>query len=398
MISGVSLFKFTASNYVGKNNISFKGDENKTFENVEYRVSLPNDWIVPFDVDLKQDKEFNPKDFLEETSKTNVQKQYFKYVNGVYDASEILNNKLAPFLISQLDNLSYHQKEKFIQEYCLQTGFPDLKLVRQFAEHDIFKVAHKLGKNMGFKPVFIGYDKNCSMGRGFAFPGSDCDALFIIIDDSKSSTEYCAQKARWQLKDEINQNLVSTPANSLPEVLSISYIEKGLKLAKDAYYKAGFSVYDLEGFENNLDNSSNDFVAAADFNIRLAELLPEDIATREQYYKTAMFVELYREGAVIESQIPFDLAKEIKNSPLYKYSNIIRQQGLQNSLKKKYVDRKYAIVNFDKMTVEEKFNLIRDIMRNSYGLGDIKNPNLFSNAQSMGNILEMYDLILHKTK
>ncbi len=203
-------------------------------------------------------------------------------------------------------------------------------------ENEALRAIHTLADKNNFDIMFIGYDKNCSVGRSTALPGRDCDALFVIIDTSKHEEPWFAVQMRWQFKDLVNQRILNTPANSLPEVLSTDFIEEGLELADFAFKDANFNAMDLERFKENLFDDSKDFVKAGEFNIRLAERLPLDACTRDKFYKTAMFVELIRSGKIIENNFNEAFLNRIKKSPLYEYSNIIHQEGFSELPKAKH--------------------------------------------------------------
>ena len=62
----------------------------------------------------------------------------------------------------------------------------------------------------------------------------------MIIDTSKHEEPWFAVQMRWQFKDLVNQRILNTPANSLPEVLSTDFIEEGLELADFAFKEAEY--------------------------------------------------------------------------------------------------------------------------------------------------------------
>ena len=326
----------------------------------------------------------------------NPEKEYFNPDRGPYIAPNIE----AIRKLSILDNLSLRQKKEFVDLFCKETGFPDLDKVKQKAESEIEKSIHFLAQKEDFDVKFIGYDKNSSIGRGVAIPGSDCDALFMIIDPKWHEEPWYPGAIRWQFKDFVNQRVLSTHASGLPEVLSVSYIEEGLKLADEAFQKAEFSSEDLERFEKNLTDDTNDFVKSAEFNIRLASFIPKDDDKRTQYYKSAMLVELIRDGIVNENNFSPDFMRKIKKSPLFRFSNLMKQRGLNNKLKEKHLKRLQLIKDFKSMSLDEQFSIVRDIIYFSFMQKNYEHKEYFENIDSnnqneMGNITEMYSLILN---
>ncbi len=329
-----------------------------------------------------------------------------KQVSGLVK-DEILPNKEVGQMLSDLDDCNKKEKEEMVKSFENLTGFFDFKKIKEKADKEIVSSVYKLldmHDPLNHDDLkFIGYDRNCSLGRSLAMPGSDADALYIIVDDSKSDNKWITAQMRWELKDIVNQRILSTPANHLPEVLSVKFLEKGLKLADEAYSKADFSSEDLSQFEQNLHNSSKDFVKCGDFNIRLAELLPDDTQTRDEFYKTAMLVELIRNGEILINNLPKEFIKKVKASPLYKYSNLVRQEGLKDSEKYKYQTRKKLQKDYQKGNIDTKFAIIKELIKENYNSGSDKNNSMFSNTQengldAMGNINEMWDRIMYQVK
>ena len=227
---------------------------------------------------------FSPKDFLEDIKYDNSEAFLRNTETG---KEELQPNAPAIKKLKALDNLTLLEKKAFVNEFCAMTGFPNFKKVKENMESEFKGALLSLGENEGFKTLFIGYDKNCSLGRGQAFPGSDADALFAIIDDRHQPYSWYAGKIRWDVKDIINQRILCTHAGGLPEVLSINFINQGLDMADCAFKKADFSEEDLKRFGTNLKNDSNNFVSAAEFNIRMAKQLPKRGDVRDTFYKTA---------------------------------------------------------------------------------------------------------------
>lgn len=349
-------------------------------------------------------KDFDSKVFLQSSKSENAQKKYYfsnKTNNGTEYYEKILPNKEAIEKLKALDGLTVPQQKEFIKEFCSMTGFPDFEAITQNIEKEIYSSIYGLAKQDNFDVAFIGYDSNCSVGRKLSIPGSDCDGLFMIINPRAHKESWYPGKIRWDFKDHVNQRILSTPANHLPEVLSTDFIEQGLQIAQDAFNKCDFSQDNLERFEKLLNDNTNDFVKSAEFNIRMAQKVPDGISNRDLYYKTAMLAEIIRDGIVCENNFDEELYNKILNSPLYKYSNLMKQRGLKHSLKSKYIARKTLRDDFYQMHGEQQFKLIKDILHYSFGkVQDNENKKYFYNLKSdnndeMGNIEKMYDLIMN---
>ena len=346
-------------------------------------------------------EEYCAEDFFNKLKYENAQCKYIKQNITDYKISgEVIDeNKEAQQFVRQLEKLTPSQQEETVKLYSKQTGFPNLQKVRTNMEKEVVRALHELAEKENFQVKFIGYDKNCSLGRTLALPGSDIDALFMIID-YKDKPDWFSGAMRWKFKDFVNQRLVNTPAGHLPEVLSMSFLNDGLKLASNAFEANNFSQKELEKFRENLTDSSNDFVKSAEFNIRLAKKLPDDTLTRDKFYKTAMLVELIRDGIILENNFSDDFINKVKDSPLYKYSNIMKMQGLSNKFKQKHLDRLQLTRDFNELDEQEQFEIVKSLIYASLNIFDTKYQNLFSNNNSkgqdeMGNIVDMYDMLMH---
>ena len=346
-------------------------------------------------------EEYCAEDFFNKLKYENAQCKYItKNITDYKISQEVIDeNKEAQQLARQLEKLTLPQQKETVRMYSQQTGFPNLQKVRTNMEKEVVRALHNLAEKENFQIKFIGYDKNCSLGRTLALPGSDIDALYMIID-YKNKPDWFSGAMRWKFKDLVNQRLVNTPAGHLPEILSMSFLNDGLKLASNAFEANNFSQTELEKFRKNLTDSSNNFVKSAEFNIRLAKKLPDDTLTRDKFYKTAMLVELIREGIILENNFSDDFINKVKDSPLYKYSNIMKMQGLSDKPKRKHIDRLNLTKNFNELDKHEQFEIVKSLIYASLNIFDTKYQNLFNNNNSqgqdeMGNILDMYDMLMH---
>ncbi len=369
-----------------RNNILLK--ENRSGEFIEVKPCEPQ-------------KKYCAEDFFNKLKYENAQCKYIRKNITDYKISQetIDENKEAQQFARQLEKLTVTQQKETVKLYSKQTGFPNLQKVRTNMEQEVVSAIHELAKKENFQVKFIGYDKNCSLGRTLALPGSDIDALYMIID-YKDKPDWFTGAMRWKFKDFVNQRLVNTPAGHLPEVLSMSFIDDGLKLASNAFEENNFSQTELKKFRENLTDSSNDFVKSAEFNIRLAKKLPDDTLTRDKFYKTAMLVELIREGIILENNFSEDFIKKVKDSPLYKYSNIMKMKGFSDKPKRKHLDRLKLTKDFNELDEAEQFEIVKSLIYASLNIFDTKYQNLFNNNNSqgqdeMGNILDMYNMLMH---
>ncbi len=323
-----------------------------------------------------------------------------KYENAEIEQESRFVPNPAAHKLRALDNLSYFEKREFVDDFCKMTGFPDFAKVAARMDKEITGAIYKLSGQEGFDVLFIGRDRNSSLGRQMAFPGSDPDALFYIINPQGEKPWWFAGDIRWKLKDNINQRVLSTHAGSLPEVLTLDYIKEGLELVDETFKKLDFSGADLERFKENLFDNSNDFIKSAEFNIRIANaILPAQ--EKEKAYKTGMFVELIKDGKILANNFDEETLSRIENSVLYKYSNIIKQGGLQNNVKNKLTERVPLAQDFNGYSDDEKFSIVKDIIRKSFLLEpeNTANEKYFSSGNGsggdqMGNNWELWGALM----
>lgn len=75
-------------------------------------------------------------------------------------------------------------------------------------------------------------------------------------------------------------------------------------------------------------------------------------------------------------------------------------QGLSDKPKRKYTDRLKLTQNFNELDEQEQFEIVKSLIYASLNIFDTKYQNLFNNNNSqgqdeMGNILDMYDMLMH---
>lgn len=301
--------------------------------------------------------------------------------------SKCVENPEASACLSKLDNLTPLEKKAFVKEYCDMTGFPNLEKVSTNIDKEILNTIDKISEETGQKPLFVGYDINNSVGRHRALPGSDCDGLMIVYN-----TDYPGPIWDVTLKfgDTINQRMVNITGTHYPDVLGIEFLKQSISKADNIFSKIA-TPEKVEQYEKNLTYDGKSYVQAAQFNIDIARHL--DKKDRDEVCWAGFFVEMLRAGKVLLNNISPSDIDFIKRSALYKYSNTARQEGLKNILKPKLENRTILSRRFPDISDEEKFEVCRDLLRNSLG---VKSENTTEGAFEefdMGDILEMYKKI-----
>lgn len=306
------------------------------------------------------------------------------WVSKSGEPSQCIANPKSEECLKMLDNLTPIEKKAFVQEYCSITGFPDLDMLSSKIDKDILSVIDKMAVQTGCKPLFVGYDINSSVGRRRALPGSDCDGLFVLYDSD-------FQGPMWDhillFGDLINQRLLNISGSHYPDMLGINFIKHNISKVEDIFSKIATPDRIAE-YENNLSYDGKSYVKAAQFNIDIAQNLTKD--EKDAVCWAGFFVEELRSGKVILNNLSDADLNFIKNSALYKYSNMTRQEGLKSKLKPKLDNRVELSRCFMQMNDEEKFEVCRDLLKNSLGL---KSESLAKDSFEkfdMGDIIEMY--------
>ncbi len=301
--------------------------------------------------------------------------------------SKCVENPEASACLSKLDNLTPLEKKAFVKEYCDMTGFPDLEKVSTNIDKEILNTLDKITEATGQKPLFVGYDINNSVGHRMALPGSDCDGLMIVYN-----TDYPGPI--WPLTldfgDIINQRMVNITGTHYPDVLGIEFLKQSISKADNIFSKIA-TPEKVAQYEKNLTYDGKSYVQAAQFNIDIAQHLDKN--DRDAVCWAGFLAEMLRAGKVLLNNISPSDMDFIKRSALYKYSNTMRQEGLKNMLKPKLENRAVLSRRFQDMSDEEKFEVCRDLLRNSLG---VKTENTADGAFEefdMGDILEMYKKI-----
>lgn len=281
-----------------------------------------------------------------------------------------------------------------------------MKKVAEHINQEINTGMDKMEKEFNNKILFAGYNSICSLGREMALPGSDADGMFIIVDDLKG---YDNQALRVVVPYHANKRILGASSSFLPEVFSLEQIKDMLKVADESFKSLAKELKpsDYERFEDNITQyRGTDYVKAAEFNVRLAEHTP-DMKDKADLCLLGMFVELVRSGKILRNNFDDETLKLIKKSPLYKYSNINRQEALKDRVKDKIRARRDIEKEWRWKFTDERFDFIRSLLYASYGFHDVnkKHKKYFMNdgngfdvQTEMGNLLRMYQVLRGEAK
>lgn len=322
------------------------------------------------------------KEYFEKSAK--IPSMVWGFKDGRLD---VINNPCLKDIFSQLDNLTTKGQKAFVREYCEMTGFPDIKKVSQNIEDEIIAKINQMSKKGKNKVLFAGYDANCSVGRRMALPGSDCDGLFVVMENRCNENVNCMV-----LGDSINQRLVETTGKHYPEVWSFEDMKEAINQVEDIFSRhLKMFPQKLEQYKSLLTYDGKDFIRAAQFNVDVADLI-ENKFQKDMACRAAFFVEYLRAGKILLNNMDSDKIRFIKNSALYRFSNVTRQEAFQKEVKPKLQNRIRLAHDFSDMSGREQFEMCRNIMKSSCGVMLEETKDFFKNFD-MGNINALYKKI-----
>jgi len=343
---------------------------------------------------------------------------------------------------SFLDKLtSNSDKNIFISEFCNFTGFPNLKLISEKMIQEFKKTLAYIdsSSNGYYKVIDSGFDPTCSLGQKKAFPGSDLDKGYVIL----KGDEYDSSKVSYfsgRLWNCLDQRLVSlNHPDTFPEIYTEGQVIDKLKTL-DAYSQklidkrvpaiARTVIYGVLGrlfnpfpyndiyipnpveqrimnavveactFPSPETNKETDPKLAAKFNICLAKILPQNL--RELAKNFAFFIEIvkanYRRNPEGKNT---ELFNKILSSDFATYSNVTQVEAWQQKLDSGYMktklrNRMQLEKDFNKMTTEDKYDLIKDVIKSSSNdQSDSRFSHLFKNDD---DISQRYQGLLAELK
>ena len=307
---------------------------------------------------------------------------------------------------------SYIDKSEFISRYCEFTGFPSLRRVSEKINDTFDECVSRIAKELNsstysgspYSVVDKGYDPTCSVGLKKAFPGSDLDKGYIILEGGHSykTDEEVVNDFRGALWEELDQRIVSlNHPDTFPSVYTKGQVREKLyeldtitnNLLEEVPHNstlgmasgvigqllfgplaaamiAGKLAVDMFKYQRlksaNITNPST----AAEFNIQLAKHIKSS-QKREDAKNFAFFIETVdanlSDNSWGKSDYIFDV---IRNSPFVKNSNVTqigswKSKISEGYLKRKLKNRERLSGEFNSMDTERKYELIKDIIKYS---------------------------------
>ena len=327
--------------------------------------------------------------------------KYAPYYEALDDKKFYQNKLIRKENFSFLDNVTEKIKQEFVEYFKKETSFPDLKKVSENIENEFVKQvknsAEMVSPNINI--VSAGYDPTCSVGLKKAFPGSDLDKAYVVLQNNSCMNSFeVINKFKSNLWFNTDQRILSlNNEDTFPEVLTMDGITYTLKKLDKVFKTMVFSQDSKDNFKY-LRMNELDPVKGGLFNTLLAKKLPFEDISKEYAKNFAYFIESVRDGKNLIKNTKYccELESAIANSPFAQYSNVTQMGAhdklLSTGLKKikTKMQRRTELLNeFDKFHVDEKYDLIKEIIKSVSKDND--NPKFNKYFQNDDDIKERYD-------
>lgn len=263
------------------------------------------------------------------------------YLDSSDDDVSPKNKEIRDENLKFLDKLETEEdKKNFIEHYKQVTGFPNLKQVSEKIEKEFILGIKKSSIGItGAECIGAGYDGTCSVGKKRAFPGSDLDKSFIILqgtgdlkEDAKIVSAFTSN-----LWNNIDQRLLSFNHDiSFPSICTTAQI-------LDKMNKINSQIEHLSLDEKHLkyliDNEYENLEKAAEYNIKISRYFLKEIdypdfqINKEDVKNTAYLIESIRDGKyLIDSPAMITLKEALSKSNFYKYSNVAQMTAMRKAV------------------------------------------------------------------
>ncbi len=240
-------------------------------------------------------------------------------------------NRIREENLSFLDRLNYSSdKREFVRFYEDFTGFPNLKVVSRNIRNTFLGAVEQAQRDLYFdryNVVLAGYDGLCSVGRGKAFPGSDLDKAYVILQGTgyPQGDIEAVDKFKGKLWEYTDQRLLSYNHDeaAFPQVYTKEQIETlvkavdekdipNRKLQADYQFVSDVDFSQQKILRDELGRDAakymDDYVAANPFWVEYCQKFPKagnDIVrvtnpSRENIKNVGFVLEAIREGSVLK--------------------------------------------------------------------------------------------------
>ena len=324
------------------------------------------------------------------------------YYEALDDKIYPQNKEIRKANFAFLDNVPEDCKKGFIDTFKEFTGFPNLQKVSKKIQEEFVNQVHDAARKVSpeVKVVAAGFDPTSSVGVERPFPGSDLDKAFVILQNRSNKSENdVINEFKGHLWFNTDQRILSlNNENTFPEVFTTFLMD--------------YNLHHLETVANKHLNLSpeqkikmliarsreRDPLKAGEFNIEISKHLPYNGISKEMGKNFAYFIESVRDGKILtQDESLFQPLKE--KMAKYTFCNLsnVAQIGAKYTmpLKTKLVNREHLADDFGKMSINDQFELIKEIIKSVSN--DHKNPNFdkyFSNDYDIGESYNRLNRIL----
>lgn len=321
-----------------------------------------------------------------------------KYLDVHSDKTSPYNKIIREQNYSFLDKLvSVFDKSQFISKFCEFTKFPNLAQISQNIDATFQNCLRNVSGylNAGcysgnpYTVIDSGYDTTCSLGLRKAFPGSDLDKGYIIIEGNHPyySDEQITNEFKGGLWYNLDQRIVSlNHPETYPDVYTKSQVMARLSKMDLTTYKLfirklfgfwNFLGLAIGGIQSSMDKKYPDASSNPETDPYKAAVLNRDIAAalspaeREDAKNFAFFIETVLSNL---RKNPYEKTDElfakIQASVFARKSNVTQNSAWQNRinngyLKSKLRRREQLERDFSLMDINEKYALVKDIIKSS---------------------------------
>lgn len=356
-----------------------------------------------------------------------------KYLDVHSDTTSPYNKIIRQENYSFLDKLNtVFDKSQFIRRFCEFTKFPNLAQISQNMDTTFQNCLQNVSSSLGsscYNVIDAGYDTTCSLGLRKAFPGSDLDKGYIIIEGNHPfySEERVVNEFKGGLWNNLDQRIVSlNHPDTYPDVYTKKQVVSNLEKMDSATYQLFFkqfaknkltfwgilsTAFNLpfslvnswikinQRYPDAVNNPETDPYEAATFNRALAERLP--VREREDAKNFAFFIEI-----VLANLRKFPKGKtdalfsDVRASIFAKKSNVTQNSAWQTRIDNGYMKtklrrREQLQRDFGQMDIVEKYELVKDIIKSSSNDQSSRFAQFFTNDD---DISDRYQRLLRSLK
>ena len=331
--------------------------------------------------------------------------RYAKFYEALDDKIFPQNKYIRTENFSFLDKIPVYLRGKFVELFKSITSFPNLKFSSARIENEFIQQI-RIADNPQVKAVMAGYDPVCSVGLNKAFPGSDIDKAYIVLDKRYNSgvpdSELVA-RYKGSLWDNTDQRILSlNNENTFPEVYTtdqmfgildlLDRLTVRFQLDKNRDYFLAKREYDINP------------VTAGEFNIKFAQHNDESEISKVLAKNFAYFIESVRDGKMIYSaddKLKRLIEQRIFLSPFAQMSNVT-QMGAHTRLinkgikpiKEKLRNREKLSAEFNFRDVETQFDFIKDLVKSVSKDQSGKYNKFFQNDDDIGARFDRLNVLL----